>query len=1234
MMEHNKTFDASVSDSGVVSSALPRTGMQRLAWLPICFLLAAMVVLWGADVRGSYGSNALIMSLNFIFSTLASGLIVYLVSRSFLTRGEPGLLMLGCGVLAWGAAGVLAKAVNQGDANLDVTIHNSCVWLSALFHLTSALLLLRPRRAVQAREMWLGVAYAGALGVMGLFVVAALHGYTPTFFVQGTGGTSIRQFVLGSAIVMFLSTVVLLTVAHRRLLPVFLYWYSLALSLIAIGLLGIMIESVYASLLSWTGLTAQYLSGVYMLIAAIASVRESGAWHMSLEAALRESEERLALAASATQIGMFDWNISRGTVLWTQAHEAIFGYAPATTTTTTTPTTTTTTEHHYRRWADRVHPDDLLFVEEESRRCMQERKPLEVQYRIIWPDGSHHWVETRGVFQFDSDGKANRVLGVVMDVTKRKRTEEALQESERRERERADELATVLDAVPTPVIIVHDPESLHMTGNIAADELLRHPRGAEISLSAPTEVKPGHFRAFKDGRELMLGELPAQRAARGTCVKDFEFNIVFDDGITRHLLGYGTPLLNDEGRPRGAVHVLVDITERKQAEAALMQSEERYRTLFETMTDGFSLDEIILDDTGNPVDLCYLSVNPAFERHTGLRAEDVVGRTIRDLFPESEPVWFERYGKVALTGEPVHFEERFGPLNKWFKVSAFQTEPGRFAVVFNDITARRQAEEALRQQTEEALLLSEQEFHSLAEAMPQIVWATRPDGWNIYFNQQWMDYTGLTMEESYGHGWNTPFHPDDKQRAWDAWQRATKDNERYSLECRLRRADGVYRWWLVRGEPMRGANGEILKWFGTCTDIEELKCAEAVLLESNDLLEQRVTERTLELLDSKQQFIVLIQNLQSAVALINDRGEFSIVNRSFLRMFELDDHATIKNVNDCDWSQWQVFEEDGSLLDVDEHPVRKAALTGRPVRDKLVAMKAHESPELKWLLVSTEAILDAQGHVYRLICTYHDITARKQAEDDLKKLNDDLENMVTQRTAELREKDQMLMMQSRQAAMGEMIGNISHQWRQPLNILGMQLQQLQLFYDLGQFNEELLGKNVARSMEIIKHMSKTIDDFRNYFKPDKEKTEFNVHESIKTSLSLLEGSLKNPLIDVAVVANDDPTIYGFPNEFAQVILNIMNNARDVFIERNVSGSKVHIEIFSESKNAVVTIADNAGGIPEDIINKVFDPYFTTKGPQQGTGVGLFMSKAIIEKNMGGRLTVRNIADGAEFRIEV
>jgi PAS domain S-box-containing protein len=139
--------------------------------------------------------------------------------------------------------------------------------------------------------------------------------------------------------------------------------------------------------------------------------------------------------------------------------------------------------------------------------------------------------------------------------------------------------------------------------------------------------------------------------------------------------------------------------------------------------------------------------------------------------------------------------------------------------------------------------MSLQEFQTLVEALPQMVWITRPDGGNLYFNQQWMDYTGLTFEESREGGWNKAFHEEDQQRAWQAWQHATATIGPYSLECRLRRADGAYRWWLIRGVPLRDATGDVLKWFGTCTDIHDLKQAELEIIRTNEALRVEIVER-------------------------------------------------------------------------------------------------------------------------------------------------------------------------------------------------------------------------------------------------------------------------------------------------------------------------------------------------------------------------------------------------------
>jgi PAS domain S-box-containing protein len=274
------------------------------------------------------------------------------------------------------------------------------------------------------------------------------------------------------------------------------------------------------------------------------------------------------------------------------------------------------------------------------------------------------------------------------------------------------------------------------------------------------------------------------------------------------------------------------------------------------------------------------------------------------------------------------------------------------------------------------------------------------------------------------------------------------------------------------------------------------------------------------------------------------------------------------------------------------------------------------------------------NNVRTLVSVIRDITGRKQAEAALQQAHAELEIKVNERTAELREKDRLLLQQSRQAAMGEMINNIAHQWRQPLNALGLIVQTLPVIYEMGDLNRDSLKAMEMEAMHQIMHMSRTIGVFSKYFKPDKEKIAFHVSKAIFDTITLIEGSFKQDEIIISVDVAEELIIYGYPHEYAQVILNILSNARDAFLERKVSDPTITISMGRENGKAVVTITDNAGGIPENVMDRIFDPYFTTKDPAKGTGVGLFISKTIIEKNMGGRLTSRNSGAGAEFRIEV
>ncbi|OGR25534.1 MAG: hypothetical protein A2X79_01760 [Desulfuromonadaceae bacterium GWB2_53_15] len=252
----------------------------------------------------------------------------------------------------------------------------------------------------------------------------------------------------------------------------------------------------------------------------------------------------------------------------------------------------------------------------------------------------------------------------------------------------------------------------------------------------------------------------------------------------------------------------------------------------------------------------------------------------------------------------------------------------------------------------------------------------------------------------------------------------------------------------------------------------------------------------------------------------------------------------------------------------------------------------------------------------------------------LESLNRSLEALVSDTLAELRQRDQSLIQQGRLAAMGEMINNIAHQWRQPLNNIGLIVQSLRICSDAGTLTADEMNQESTTAMGLIMHMSNTIDDFRNFFRVDKDKQELQISKLVKRSLDFLSAALKDHHIKVKLAIETDVTAIGYQNEYGQALLNILANAKDALLERNVPDPHIAIHVRQENERSVVTVRDNGGGIAADILPKIFDPYFTTKEPNKGTGIGLYMSKVIIEQNMGGRLTVQNVDSGVEFRIEL
>jgi len=245
------------------------------------------------------------------------------------------------------------------------------------------------------------------------------------------------------------------------------------------------------------------------------------------------------------------------------------------------------------------------------------------------------------------------------------------------------------------------------------------------------------------------------------------------------------------------------------------------------------------------------------------------------------------------------------------------------------------------------------------------------------------------------------------------------------------------------------------------------------------------------------------------------------------------------------------------------------------------------------------------------------------------KLQDEVDKQLEKRL----ENEYLLMQQSKLATMGEMIGHIAHQWRQPLAQLGGIFMNLDAAYAHEDLTPDYLEKRIKKGNELIKYMSQTIDDFRHFFEPNKEEKLFSVEEYIQSAINIIEASLTYSHIDLEVVTlKEEFFILGYGSEFSQVILNILDNAKDVLIERNIKNPKITIELMLEKGGILVTIRDNAGGIDEEYIDKIFDIYFSSKRDKGGSGLGLYMSKLIIENKGKGKLSVSNGVEGAVFSI--
>lgn len=235
---------------------------------------------------------------------------------------------------------------------------------------------------------------------------------------------------------------------------------------------------------------------------------------------------------------------------------------------------------------------------------------------------------------------------------------------------------------------------------------------------------------------------------------------------------------------------------------------------------------------------------------------------------------------------------------------------------------------------------------------------------------------------------------------------------------------------------------------------------------------------------------------------------------------------------------------------------------------------------------------------------------------------------------ELKKKDEMLINQSRHAAMGEMIGMIAHQWRQPLSAIIMDANNMLIDIELGDFSLSESKEFASSICNQTEELSKTIDDFSNFFKPDKDIVNVNIEEVLDKTISMVKSSLKSNNIKLEISNETNTVIKAYPRELMQVFINIINNAKDVFEHNKSNNALISIKVYEDKTHVITEIYDNGGGIDAEILPQVFDPYFSTKDEKDGTGIGLYMSKMIIENHLNGLIEVKNVNNGACFIVRL
>lgn len=669
-------------------------------------------------------------------------------------------------------------------------------------------------------------------------------------------------------------------------------------------------------------------------------------------------------------------------------------------------------------------------------------------------------------------------------------------------------------------------------------------------------------------------------------------------------------------------------SERLALQQALHDSAERFSSITTSALDAI----IMMNDQGQ---IAYW--NPAAETLFGYRAEETIGRDLHAMimpqrFAGDFRRGFEHYiqcgeGPTISRTLELTAQRRDGkefPVE--LSVSPTSLEGRRHAIgIVRDISERKRAETALRA-SEEQLNEAQRIAH-----LGRYTYDLRTDRWE---SSDILDSI-FGIDSDYPrdrHHWLELVAPESRSEMHVYLSNIIEQHLPFDYEYRIvRRCDGQERWVHGKGKFQLDEQGNPLTLVGIIQDISEHKQAEQELLQHRSQLEELVKARTQELsmaleslrISEQRQRLLFESSRDALMLLVPPSWKFTGANRATLQMFGVASTSEFSMLGPWDVSPER--QPDGRLSNEKAQEMIATAMREGAHFFEWEHRRLGGQPFAADVLLTRMEV----GEEVLLQATVRDITERKQAVETLRQLNDTLEKRVAKAVAENMEHERLLIQQSRLAAMGEMVQNIAHQWRQPLSAVGLILQNIALDYEDNLLTPSSLQKYAENGKDLVQKMTNIIDDFRDFFTPDRKKTDFSLHQTIDSALNIVNASFLNHGIAINFDSGADVQVTGYPNEFSQVLVNLLGNAKEAILERKIRDGKIDIALGQDEECAWVTVMDNGGGIAEDTLTKIFDPYFTTK--IKGAGIGLYMSKMIMA-HMDGTIEAHNREGGAEFRV--